>query len=76
MRPFLMKLMRLAVIIGGFALIMRLAGPKMGEFMDRKFEEAPEDFPPKWMYLNINAIREQNERILHLLEEKASAGAA
>ncbi len=76
MRTVLVKVMRLAFMVGGVMLVMRFAGPKIGEFMDRKFEEAPEDFPPKWMYLNINAIREQNERILHLLEEKKSVGVA
>ncbi len=76
MKSVLMKIMRLALIFGGVMLVMRFAGPKIGEFVDRKFEEAPEDFPPKWMYLNISAIREQNERIMQLLEEKASAGVA
>jgi len=31
----------------------------------------PDEFPPKWMYLSITAIREQNERIIQLLEEQA-----
>ncbi|MDH3538856.1 MAG: hypothetical protein OEP52_02575 [Acidimicrobiia bacterium] len=76
MTPVLMKLVRLALVFGGVMLVMRLAGPKIGEFMDRKFEEAPDDFPPKWMYLNISAIREQNERILQLMEKKAGVEAA
>ncbi len=76
MKQIAFKIVRLALIFGGVALAMRFAGPKIAEFMDRKFEEAPEDFPPKWMYLNISAIREQNERILQLLEKKASGEAA
>jgi hypothetical protein len=64
------------LVFGGVMFVMRLAGPKIGEFMDRKFEEAPDDFPPRWMYLNINAIREQNDRILQLLEKKAGVEAA
>lgn len=76
MKPAVMKIVRLLLILGGMMLFMRFAGPKIGEFMDRKFEEAPDDFPPKWMYLNVSAIREQNERILQLLEEKESAGVA
>ena len=76
MKPVVLKLVRLGLILGGVMLFVRAAGPTVGEFMDRKFEEAPDDFPPKWMYLNITAIREQNERILQLLEEKARAGAA
>jgi len=76
MKPVVLKLMRLGLILGGVMLFMRVAGPTVGEFMDRKFEEASDDFPPKWMYLNITAIREQNERILQLLDEKARVGAA
>jgi hypothetical protein len=34
----------------------------------------PEDAPPKWIFLNISAIRENTARILQLLEsEQASA---
>ncbi len=76
MKPIARKIARFGLIFAGVMLVMRFAGPKIAEFMDRKFEEAPEDFPPKWMYLNISAIREQNERILQLLEKKASGEAA
>ena len=35
----------------------------------------PETAPPKWMFTNITAIRENTERILELLEErKARSG--
>lgn len=61
------KLLKIAGVLGGGMLIMRLVGPKLGERMDRMFAEAPEDFPPKWMYLNITAIRENTERILEAL---------
>jgi len=76
MRTVLVKAIRIFVALGVVMLVMRFAGPKIGEFVDRQFEAAPEDFPPKWMYLNISAIREQNERILHLLQEKETVGAA
>jgi hypothetical protein len=61
------KLLKIAGVLGGGMLVMRLVGPKLGERMDRMFEEAPEDFPPKWMYLNITAIRGNTERILEAL---------
>jgi hypothetical protein len=32
----------------------------------------PEDAPPKWMFRNISAIRENTERISQLLEKQAS----
>ncbi len=61
------KLLRIAAVVAGGMVIMRLVGPKLGERMDRMFEKAPDDFPPKWMYLNISAIRENTERILEVL---------
>jgi hypothetical protein len=36
-------------------------------------ERMPEDAPPKWMYRNISAIRENTDHIRELLEgEKGS----
>jgi hypothetical protein len=41
----------------------------------RLVERMPEDAPPKWIFRNITAIRENTERILRLLEsEERSAG--
>lgn len=72
------KLVTMVVVIGGGMLILRLVGPKLGERMERMFEDAPEDFPPKWMYVNITAIRRNTERILETLasEQAESAGSA
>jgi hypothetical protein len=61
------KLLRGVVMVGGGVLLIRLIGPKLSAHMDRMFEDAPDDFPPKWMYLNITAIRENTERILEAL---------
>lgn len=61
--------MRLVFVVATLGAVMKAIGPKIGEVMERKFEEASDDFPPKWMFLNITAIRETNERILSLLEE-------
>lgn len=67
MRELVMKLLKMSAVIGAAAIVLRLAGPKLGESMERRFEEAPEDFPPKWMFINISAIRENTERILDAL---------
>lgn len=67
MKELGIKLLKIAAVAGGGMLIMRLVGPKLSERMDRMFEDAPEDFPPKWMYVNITAIRENTERILEAL---------
>ncbi len=40
----------------------------MTEKMQRAMEEMPEDFPPKVMFNNIAAARENTDRILQLLE--------
>ena len=62
-----MNLLKVVAVVGGGILLMKLFGPKLGERMDRMFEEAPDDFPPKWMYVNITAIRENTDRILEAL---------
>lgn len=61
---------------GGLVLGLRKAGrlgfPEMheraGEMCERMIEGMPESFPPKRLFANVEAIREQNERILELLE--------
>ena len=68
-----MKALGWLPLIAGAVLAAYHFGPKMGCVCERVFEKMPDTFPPKWMYLNITAIREQNERILQLLEEQAKA---
>ena len=68
MKRFARTLLVLAVM----AAAVRLAGPKLGKRMERMLEDAPEDFPPKWMYVNITAIRENTERILDVLQQAPS----
>ena len=75
MRRLGLQLFRMAVIASVAMLVLRLAGPKLRERMERMFEEAPDDFPPKWMHDNISAIRENTERILDALaREETEAG--
>ena len=71
MKRALQAPVRLIVALGILSIAMKTIGPKVGEMMERKFDEASDDFPPKWMFLNITAIRETNERILSLLDERA-----
>jgi hypothetical protein len=59
-------------VIGGALLARRFAGHRT----HFDFERMPETAPPKWMFRNISAIRENTDRILQLLEsERAPAGA-
>lgn len=63
-----MRKLYLLLLIGGGLLLARRLAPRV-EHIDwaKKFADMPEDFPPKWMFTNISAIREQNDRILELL---------
>ena len=72
------------LLITGVVLLARRFHPRLENInWERKFAAMPDDFPPKRMFLNISAVREQNERILELLEadreakpaEKAEAAA-
>lgn len=68
-----MKALRWLPVIAGVALLVRRFGPEMGKVCEHIFEKMPDEFPPKWMYLNIMAIREQNECIIELLKQQAKA---
>ena len=57
-----------AAVLGG-ALFVRRAARGCGGFdFEKMIERMPEDAPPKWMFRNVTAIRENSERILELLE--------
>ncbi len=68
-----MKLLRVVPLVVGAALLARRFGPQMEEVCERVLDKMPDCFPPKWAYMNITAIREQNERIISLLEEHMKA---
>ena len=71
--------MKKALIIGGAvvgaALLARRArAMSCGEFsVEKMLERMPDTAPPKWMFLNISAIRENTDRILEKLENEAAA---
>jgi hypothetical protein len=58
--------------LGGAVELGRRLGPRQKKLWQRVFAKLPEDFPPKAMFLNVEAIRAQNERIIELLEEHES----
>lgn len=67
--------MKKALIIGGMSLGAVLLGRRLaascGEFnVEKMLERMPDTAPPKWMFLNIAAIRENTERILKRLDER------
>jgi hypothetical protein len=63
------KLLVAAAVLVGVGVIARRFGPKMGNIdWEKRFEAMPDNSPPKWMFRNITAIRENTDRILELLE--------
>ena len=66
-----------AAVTGAALVAKRLASRSSGLDFGRLFERMPENAPPKLMFRNIRAIRENTERILRLLEsERTTAGPA
>ena len=60
-----------AVLVGVGVLVKRLA-PDFGKVdWEKRFEVMPDNAPPKWMFRNITAIRENTDRILDVVEGHA-----
>jgi hypothetical protein len=59
-------LLPLVLIAGGVAVAARKRGPQMKTSMNwgQVIERMPDDAPPKRMFRNIAAIREEHERII------------
>jgi hypothetical protein len=70
------KLLISGAAVTGVALVAKhFASGSSGLHIGRLFERMPENAPPKLMFRNISAIRENTERILQLLEsERTTAG--
>ncbi len=65
-----------AAVLGG-ALLAARAARRCGSFdFEKMIERMPEDAPPKWMFRNLTAIRENSERILELLEAERTPAEA
>jgi hypothetical protein len=63
------KVLVFAAVLAGLGALARLLGPKMGNIdWEKRFAAMPDTSPPKWMFRNITAIRENTDRILDLLE--------
>jgi hypothetical protein len=69
--------MKKLLIIGGAVtgaafVAKRLASGSRWKEVDfgRLVERMPEDAPPRWIFRNISAIRENTDRILQLLESE------
>ena len=66
-----------AVLVGVAVAARRFGGPMMQHVdWEKRFERMPDNAPPKWMFRNISAIRENTERILELLERERGSSTA
>ncbi len=58
-----------AAVFVGLGILARRVGQEMRNIdWEARFEAMPDNAPPKWMFRNIAAIRENTDRILELLE--------
>ena len=64
-----------AAVTGAALVAKRFASGSSGLDFGRLFERMPENAPPKLMFRNISAIRENTERILQLLESERTTAA-
>ena len=66
------RLLLVVSVVGMVLLARRLLARAEGLDWEKMLERMPETAPPKWMFRNITAIRENTDHILERLE----AGAA
>jgi hypothetical protein len=71
--PRLMKKLLVALaVLAGIAFLARRLAPDLSKIdWEKKFEAMPDNAPPKWMFTNISAIRDNTERIIELLESNS-----
>ena len=71
------KTVLFAAVFVGLGMLARRFGPKMQNVdWEKQFERMPDNAPPKWIFRNITAIRENTDRILVLLEGDRSRSAS
>ena len=68
--------MFVAVLVG-LGLLVRRFAPELEKIdWEKKFEAMPDNAPPKWMFRNMTAIRDNTDRILELLESRSAHDSA
>lgn len=65
------KLLIAGAAVAGAAFLARRVASGCGG-IEGLIERMPDDAPPKWMFNNISAIRDNTDRILELLEAEAN----
>ena len=70
------KVLTVAALFVGLGMVVKRLGARMQNVdWEKKFEEMPDNAPPKWMFRNITAIRENTDRILEVLDVDRSGSA-
>jgi len=59
-----------ALLVGLGVLAKRLGAGMQNVDWEKTFERMPDNAPPKWVFGNITAIRENTDRILELLDQE------
>lgn len=62
-----------AVVVGAVVLAKRHALSRDGFDIEKFVERMPDNAPPKWLFQNISAIRENTDRILEVLDSQRGA---
>lgn len=71
------KALVFVAVFVGLGVLAKLFGPKLQNVdWETKFDRMPDNAPPKWMFRNISAIRENTDRILELAERAKSESTA
>lgn len=71
--PHMKKAIVFAVVLTAVGALTGILRSKFEQIdWEKRFEALPDNAPPKWMFRNITAIRENTEKILRLLESDRS----
>lgn len=65
-----------AAVLAGLGVLARRLGSRMQDIdWEERFAAMPDNAPPKWVFRNVTAIRENTDRILELLESDRTGSA-
>jgi hypothetical protein len=67
------KVLGLVAMFVGLGALAKLLGPRVQSVdWEKRFEAMPDNAPPKWIFRNVTAIRENTDRILAIVEQQQS----
>jgi hypothetical protein len=60
-----------ALLVGIVVVVRRAGAGWRATDWDQRLAAMPDNFPPKWMFNNITAIRENTDRLIELQEQSS-----